>query len=198
MPTFFFYNNLTNPSILSKISPQFDCADGYAMVQEYDPVMPYICVNEVCAKALTNTKPIPSNPLRCILIRVSPGARLLFINWLSWYLEGTRREYLEGTRWSKDPHNWFCRHSWHRSEGCTRVACFFPRRLGWLVWFGVCRQYFYWWCLHWDEEGAPHWRRVLVSHRSNCLVCIWLLRIWRGLITQGRKSLLLDIGGYAR
>jgi hypothetical protein len=50
MTTFFFYNNLTNPAILSKISPTFDCADGYAMVQEYDPIMPYICVNEVCAK----------------------------------------------------------------------------------------------------------------------------------------------------
>ena len=50
MPTFFFYNNLTHPAILSKISPQFECADGYAMVQEYDPLMPYICVNEVCAK----------------------------------------------------------------------------------------------------------------------------------------------------
>ena len=50
MTTFFFYNNLTNPAILSKISPQFDYADGYAMVQEYDPVMPYICVHEVSAK----------------------------------------------------------------------------------------------------------------------------------------------------
>ena len=50
MSAFFFYNNLTNPAILTKISPQFECVDGYAKVQEYDPISQYVCVNEVCAK----------------------------------------------------------------------------------------------------------------------------------------------------
>ena len=36
MVSFFFYNKMSNPDIVKKISPTFDIIDGYILIENYD------------------------------------------------------------------------------------------------------------------------------------------------------------------
>ena len=46
MVSFFFYNKMSNPDMVKKISPTFDITDGYIIIESYDRENNILIIND--------------------------------------------------------------------------------------------------------------------------------------------------------